>query len=273
MRIITLLLAGACVLASSPAFAQLRGAKPDRIRIAYVPPTNPEHQPLYAMFKQRQVLEKFREFLSPIKLPEPLTLKIEGCEGVSNAWYEPGDRAVTVCYEYMADVQKNAPKETTPGGVTHEAAVVGPTVEVVLHEVGHAIFDMLKVPILGREEDAADLFAAFVMLQFGKQEARTLISGIAYMYAQEAMAKTPGPAQFANAHGLPAQRLYNALCIAYGHDKELFSDIATKGYLPPERAEGCEEEYQQLRHAIQKLIAPHIDKRKARQVAARKWLR
>jgi hypothetical protein len=273
MRMILLMLAATCLLASPPAFAQLRVAKSDRIRIAYVPPTNPEHQQLYAIFKERRVLEKFKELLSPIKLPEPLTLKIEGCEGVSNAWYEPGTRTVTVCYEYMADVQKNAPKETTPAGITHEAAVVGPTVEVVLHEVGHALFDMLNVPILGREEDAADLFAAFVMLQFGKQEARTLIGGIAYMYAQEAMAKMPGPAQFANSHGLPAQRLFNALCIAYGYDQELFSDIATKGFLPPERAEGCEEEYQQLRFAIQKLIAPHLDKRKTRQVQAKKWLR
>ena len=49
-----------------------------------------------------------------------------------------------------------------------------------LHETGHAVFDQLKVPVLGREEDAADLFSAYIMLQLGKEDARRLILGSAY---------------------------------------------------------------------------------------------
>ena len=47
-----------------------------------------------------------------MRLPRALTLKVEGCDGESNAWY--ADDAVTVCYEYLADILRNAPKETTP---------------------------------------------------------------------------------------------------------------------------------------------------------------
>jgi hypothetical protein len=39
-----------------------------------------------------------------------------------------------------------------------------------LHETGHAVFDLLEVPVLGREEDAADLFSAYIMLHFGKDD-------------------------------------------------------------------------------------------------------
>ena len=109
-----------------------------------------------------------------------LLLKVEGCDGKSNAWY--GDDAVTVCYEYIDDILRNAPKETTPAGVTRTDAIMGPTLEVFLHEVGHAVFDYLSVPILGREEDAADQFAAYVLLQFAKSDARRLIHGVAYSY-------------------------------------------------------------------------------------------
>ena len=118
---------------------------------------NPAHEALSRMLKERQVLEKFKEFLSPLRLPRALRLKLQGCDGVSNAWY--GDDAITVCYEYIDDILRNAPEEKTPAGVTRADAIVGPTLEVFLHEVGHAVFDYLDVPILGREEDAADQFA------------------------------------------------------------------------------------------------------------------
>ena len=76
-----------------------------------------------------------------MRLPRALLLKVEGCDGESNAWYE--NDAVTVCYEYLADVLRNAPKETTAAGVTRTDAIVGPTLEVFVHEVGHAVFDYL----------------------------------------------------------------------------------------------------------------------------------
>ena len=49
-----------------------------------------------------------------------------------------------------------------------------------LHETGHAVFNMLQIPVLGREEDAADQFAAYLMLRLGKDEARRMILGSAY---------------------------------------------------------------------------------------------
>ena len=54
------------------------------------------------------------------------------------------------------------------------------TLDVFLHEVGHAVFDYLDVPNTGREEDVADQFAAYLLLQFAKSDARRLILGVAY---------------------------------------------------------------------------------------------
>ena len=42
------------------------------------------------------------------------------------------------------------------------------------------MFDIFQVPLLGREEDVADQFAGYVMLQFGKDPARRLIGGAVY---------------------------------------------------------------------------------------------
>ena len=68
---------------------------------------------------------------------------------------------------------------------------IGPLFDTALHEFAHALFDMLNVLVLGREEDAADQVAAYINLQFGKAEARRLIMGTAYAYGNEAERAAP----------------------------------------------------------------------------------
>lgn len=176
------LTAGVCLTISlCPATAAPYKSNP--IRVEYVPPKNPAHQPIYERLKQVRALERLQTLLSPFRLPRPLFLKVSGCDGVSNAWYDEG--LVTVCYEFLADLLKNALEQTLPSVITQDDAILGPFMDVFLHETGHAVFDQLKVPVLGREEDAADLFSAYIMLQLGKEDARRLILGNAYQYKED----------------------------------------------------------------------------------------
>lgn len=243
------------------------------VRIAYVQPTLRSHEESYRLVREDGVLEKFQDLLGFVHLPEPLLIRFDGCDGVANAWYEPDDRTVTVCYGYIDALRRNAPKQTTGVGVTPEDAVVGPTVEVLLHEVAHAVFHLLSVPIIGREEEAADQLAAFAMTRFSSDEARRLILGTAHMYSREAQGGAPGLKEFSDAHGLPAQRLYNLLCIAYGSDPQQFGDLVEQGFLPATRAEGCAEEYRQVEQAVKKLIVPHVDVGKVERIRQKRWLR
>ena len=248
--------------------------KPNRIGISYVTPTNPAHQPLYELLKERRILERFSDLLSPLRLPKRLLLRVDGCDGESNAWYDDTDHSVTVCYEYLDEVLRYAPKETTAAGIRPIDAVVGPTIEVFLHEVSHAVFDLLKIPILGREEDAADQLASYWLLQLGKEDARNTLAGVAFMYGHEAQAQSAKKMEhFADVHGLPAQRYYNLLCIAYGAEPQLFADVVAKGYLPQSRAEGCVDEYRQVSYAVKKLIRPYVDETLRKKVKAKKLLR
>ena len=141
---------------------------------AYLPPKDPAHRPLYELLRSRRILEKIQAILSPFRLPARVLLKVEGCDGVANAY--SGDGMVTVCYEYLDEIWQNVPTETTPEGVAPIDALAGPLVDVFFHEFGHVVFHLLQVPILGREEDAADQFSAYMMLNFGPDEARRLIA-------------------------------------------------------------------------------------------------
>ena len=66
-----------------------------------------------------------------------------------------------------------------------EDALIAPLMDVFLHEAAHALFDLLAIPVLGREEDAADQVAAYYMLQYPKETKRRLIIGAAFSYAAE----------------------------------------------------------------------------------------
>jgi hypothetical protein len=239
-------------------------SKPNQIQYEYVSPKNPAHQAIHDQMKQGRALEHLQELLSPLRLPYPLTLKVAGCDGAMSAWYN--DEVITVCYELLADVLKNAPPRDLPIGVSRADTVIGPVLAIFLHETGHAVFSMLQIPVLGREEDAADQFAAYVMLRLSKDEARRMILGSAYHHKIQ----MPGPQvdipiqSFSDEHSLPAQRAFNILCTAYGADKKLFADVVEKDFLPKSRAEICEREYDDLNFAMTKLISPHIDKRLAR---------
>jgi hypothetical protein len=245
--------------------------KGKRVVIDYVLPDNPEHKPLYDLLRQHQALERVQILLVPIRWPRTLRLEVKGCDGESNAWYEQG--IVTVCYEYLDDLWRSANSPKRPDYITREDAFVGPFIDVFLHEAGHAMFDLLKVPLLGREEDAADQVAAYLVLQLPKEQTRGLVLGNAYSYASELKVRRARDLSkrrfevgrqiaFADEHGTPAQRLYNLLCVAYGSNARLFADVVEKGYLPKERAEGCPDEYKQIDFAYRRLISPHIDARR-----------
>jgi hypothetical protein len=244
----------------------------NRIHIEYEPPTNPAHQPLYAFVKDHRVLEKLQEVFSPFQFPIELTMVTKGCDGRVNAWYTRP--ALTICYEYLDHIRKNLPPEPTAAGVTRTDAEIGQFFYAVAHEMGHAVVDEFDVPVLGHQEDAADQFATYVMLQLGKGDARRLIGGAAYsfkIYLKSPTVSAPLK-DFSDVHGAPQQRFFNLLCLAYGADSELFADVVDKGILPEHRAKGCRYEYGSVAWAFQKLISPHMDQELAKKVLDKNWL-
>ena len=246
-------------------------AKTNQITVNYVPPENPAHQPMYELLKERQSLEQLQKFLSPFRLQWTLNILLTGCDGEADAMYS--DRAITICYEYIEDLQKYMPEKTTPTGVDPIDAVVGPFFDTVLHEFAHALFDYHEIPILGREEDAADQVSAYIYLQTGKDEAHRLVASTVYAYLTEVQdTDPPDMEEYADEHSTSEQRAINLMCIAYGADPELFEDIVVAGGLPQARVEICEEEYELISFAYQSLIGPYIDSNLAKKIFDESWL-
>jgi hypothetical protein len=266
-----------------PAGHTLYGAnqmQTNRIRVEYVEPKNPEHQYLYDTLRQRRAFETMQEIFSPFRLPIDLTLRAVGCDGMVNAWYrrESSRPTISVCYEYLHHILQGTPATQTVAGVAPADAVLGQFFYLVTHEVGHAMFDILDIPLFGRQEDAADQFAAYIMLQFGQDRARRLISGAALSYrryfvrAREQPSVTLPITAFSSTHGAPEERFYNLLCAAYGADPNEFAFVVENGYLPKTRAQTCSYEFSILARAFRLAISPHLDKELADKVLNTRWL-
>ncbi len=259
------------------------------VEIAYVEPSSTVYRPIHDRLQRRRVLEELREFLAPLRLPQKVLVDIKECNKESEP-YQPGG-PVTICYEYVHALEKFAERipagEKTRRGVAREDAVVGAFVQVVLNGMAHAVFEVLQVPVWGREEDAADKLAGFLMLQFGIETSRRLLNGAAFFF--EASDRTWTGSDFADTAGTDAQRFYNYLCIAYGGDAKAFFDFVQAGgggrqsgqpaefridVLPQRRAERCGDEYTDLKFAFNQTIMPFVDQDLLDQVVKRQdWLR
>ncbi|HEX8361753.1 MAG TPA: DUF4344 domain-containing metallopeptidase, partial [Longimicrobium sp.] len=107
-------------------------------------------------------------------------------------------------------------------------------------------------PVTGREEDAVDQLATYILIGSGEKGAQAAFNGV--------LAVQPGEnavfnnSDFADEHSLGPQRLFNIACWVYGSDPEKYSRIVTGGMLPRERAVRCPGEYQRMSKAWERLL-------------------
>jgi hypothetical protein len=267
------------IVGAPPHLAAFSAIEPqhDRISIAYEAPKNPEHQTVYELVKERRVLEIFKGLLAPFRLPVDLDIKTVGCDGVANAYFDRkgGVRTIRMCYEFLQTMLRELPPEE---GATRNDALIGQLFLVLLHEAGHAIYDIFEVPVLGTQEDAADQFAAYVVLQFGGDRAYRLIRGAAHSFKRIIARLKDKPdvtlplTAFSSDHSRPEQRFFNLICSAYGYDPRLFASLIDEEWLPELRARRCKAEYEDLTFAMRRLVGPYVDRAMARRALDTRWL-
>ncbi len=252
----------------APAAAPVLDWGNSQVDIVYTEPQNPQFRPIRDRLMRRQVLEQLRLFLSPLRLPRKLLVQIDQYNAERRP-YQPGG-PVTICYEYIAKVEQIAPRNQPAGGLPRETMIVGAFIQAVLHEVAVATFDILEIPVWGRETDAADKLAGFIMVQFGKDVALKIMIGAAWFF--DASERTWNESDFSSEQSPEAQRFFNYLCIAFGSDPASFKFLIDQNLLPVRRAQRCTNEFYALRFAFAKTLLPHVDQQLLKRVQSATWL-
>lgn len=215
--------------------------------------STPRYVEIDRQVKVEKLLEKAADKLNQsLILPNDITLRTKDCNQV-NAFYDPNDRSVTMCYELMEQFYRTFKNSGNPEDKAY-AKMFDAVRFVFLHEIGHALIDTFKLPVTGNEEDSADRLSAYVNLKELGDEGVRAVFAAADAFNIEA--KQPGKPNMSDEHLLQEQRFYNSLCMIYGSNTSKYSNIVTDGYLPKERAVRCKSEYERTVASWVNLLEP-----------------
>ncbi len=259
--------AAALALALLLATGGARDVRADsQVEIAYEEPASAELRPIYEELKSLGMLQQLQLLMEPLRLPKPLLVRTAEC-GPNPEPYAPGG-PVTICYEVLDQVAKLV-KQHSHDPAYQQTLINGAFIQTALHNVALGIFDVLGVPVWGREFDAADRLAALIMTQFGEDVMAATVETTTQIFQWSN--RTWTGRDFASTASPEAQRFYNYLCIAYAASPYDYDYLVRGGTLPKERAEQCESEYQQIKKAFDLRIMPFVDPDLLVKARARRW--
>lgn len=198
---------------------------------------------------QRAINDAFDEAVDLTRdyaLRKPIDLHYGECDKSESAFYERATRRVTLCAALVRQVYRNAMRSDALHPVDQTQNVIR---FVVAHEIGHALIDILRLPVLGRSEDAADQFATMQFLTHGR--ASPVIAAASNFTTGSGADRT----DLGDEHALDGQRAANLVCWLYGHDSSAFSTVAEIA-LPSRRRAGCAAEYANLAASWSRLLRP-----------------
>lgn len=199
------------------------------------------------------VEQVFNEFghLSDILFDFPHGLRVSFRKlNQPNAFYSQGDHSILLGRELVLQ----AKDFFVSSGYSEREAVrraIDVLVYVYLHELGHAAISELRIPVVGREEDAVDEFAAMLFVSAGKGDYAVAAAdyyGIrAENYKQDF---------FSDTHSLDPQRFANIYALMYGSDPETF--VFVKDMIPAERYTRAAFDFQKKWTSWRSLLRPYL---------------
>jgi Putative metallopeptidase len=138
--------------------------------------------------------------------------------------------------------------------------VVGNTLVLLLHEVGHVLVAEFALPVLGREEDAADTYAALTMLRVGTSFTVQSLADAAkgWFFDARRDQEIGGAPLYYDEHNVSAQRAYQIVCLMVGSDPEKFKSLADQAKMPEDRQQTCKRDYRKASAAWDAVITPHL---------------
>jgi hypothetical protein len=137
---------------------------------------------------------------------------------------------------------------------------VGKTLFVMAHEMGHVVINELDLPVLGREEDAADSFAIIMALQLRSAFSERVLMETAkgWVLSSYRDKKANTALAFYGEHGLDRQRAYHVICMMVGSDPDRFKTLAKEAKLPEWRQRSCVRDYGAAAWSWEKALKPHL---------------
>lgn len=201
-------------------------ASASNITINYLKPMNDDDKASLAQLKDSQINELVIE-LGKTYFPFTQTLTIEyGSD--DGPLFNPETNVIQMPYHFMAEANhyftKN--KYDEKFNKSAQAGAIDTILHTLFHEIAHAYIADKNIPVLGKEEDAADNLAAVMMIEYVDNGADSAISAAdMFAFESEDMPKDIQAAEYIDEHSFNLQRYFQTLCLVYGSDPEQYSTL------------------------------------------------
>lgn len=195
-------------------------------------------------------------FAHSFKLPHDLTVHV--ASGFVGPNYNPQTRTITLSYgfvDYTAGVLRKNFELTDEEFGRELAAIDG---FIFTHEFAHALIDQFQLPVLGKEEDAADSLASVFLTRFVDNGAEYAFDAAKFFNALSARQRSLAPSDYWDAHSLDKQRAYEIVCWIAGSSEDSFNAVSKLGILSTDRLQSCPAEFQQKVNSWRQLLKSHV---------------
>lgn len=190
-----------------------------------------------------------------VALPFDIFVAWSDCDE-ADAYYDPETHEIVICHQLIDEYYDLFARKVKDQTKLDEA-VRGASAATFFHELGHALIDAWKLPITGKEEDAADQLSTVVLInRTGDGERMALDGALSFkLYADLDQGEKK---IYWDEHSLDEQRFYDTICMLYGHNPQKYEYLIKDGTLPQERAANCQPDYERIDRSWKTLLAPYI---------------
>ncbi len=213
-----------------------------KMQINILKPTNSQEAENLEILTENNALDETVKFINDaVSFDYPVTLSVGAEDG---PLFDPAINDISLPFMFVDTILTHF--ESSLGDLEESeqnAIVLDVVTHTLLHETAHALIAQLDIPIVGKEEDAADALATMLLLEYHDSGTDIALTA-ADMFALEDQSID----QFENAdywgvHSLDIQRYYSTLCYIAGNNDDERQLIIEDELLSEDKADECIDEY------------------------------
>lgn len=195
--------------------------------------------------------------MQTFQLPDGIT--VAGVNGFGGGpFYSPNHNTITYQYGFVDLIDQTLRKLHPEWSEYRVGLGIGAVSSFILeHEFAHALVAIYELPVLGREEDAADDLAVLLLLKADSGE-QFALDAAQFWEALSRRQRIPAISDYADVHSFDLQRAYEIACLVAGSSRESFQRARRAHVLPVTRLGGCPAEYRQKVQSFENVLEPEV---------------
>ncbi len=236
----------------APVASQWQPQTPVSDRVVHSAPDSYSAEPrmvLRSVISRDKYLPEQVDFINELlKFKQTVTVLTEVEEG---PLFDPDTQEIWMPGSFADVVESYFGKEDAP--------IADVYLHTLVHEVGHVLYSQYDLPLLAREEDAADALASVLLLEYVEDGASVVLNAADMFGLESEQFEKLEESDFWSEHSLDIQRFYTTLCHVYGSDPAAHADLVNEeNGLSQDRAETCQYEYERIRQGWLDVLKPYL---------------